>query len=117
MNNETIYDVFISYEHESKMIADKICANLEKNTIRCWYAPRDVIGDYASSIVSAINKSKIFIVILSSNSSRSPHVLNEIEIAYKLILDGKIQIIPFKVDNEGSISITPVFLFYIKKPK
>lgn len=112
MNNETIYDVFISYEHESKMIADKICANLEKNTIRCWYAPRDVIGDYASSIVSAINKSKIFIVILSSNSSRSPHVLNEIEIAYKLILDGKIQIIPFKVDNE---EMSQAMEYYVKR--
>lgn len=112
MNNDIIYDVFISYEHESKTIADKICANLEKNSIRCWYAPRDVIGDYASSIVNAINKSKIFILILSSMSSKSPHVLNEIEIAYKLILEGKIQIIPFKVDNE---EMSQAMEYYVKR--
>ena len=53
-------DVFISYVHESKSIADNICAYLENNKIRCWYAPRDVIGDYATSIVEAISNSKIF---------------------------------------------------------
>ena len=38
-----MHDVFISYEHESKSIADNIVASLEASKIRCWYAPRDVI--------------------------------------------------------------------------
>ncbi len=36
------HDVFISYAHEDKAIADAICAKLEENKIRCWIAPRDI---------------------------------------------------------------------------
>ena len=69
-------DVFISYEHQSKSIADNICAVLESKGIRCWYAPRDVYGDYATSIVEAIESCKVFVLILNCDSSNSPHVLN-----------------------------------------
>ena len=72
-------DVFISYEHESKSIADNIVTVLEQNKIRCWYAPRDVIGDYATSIVEAIERCKIFVIILNVKSSNSIHCLNEVE--------------------------------------
>lgn len=105
-------DVFISYEHESKSIADNICSVLETRGIRCWYAPRDVYGDYATSIVDAIEKCKIFVLILNHNSSESPHVLNEVEMAYKRILNGEITIIPFKVD-EGILS--KAMEYYVKR--
>lgn len=105
-------DVFISYEHESKSIADNICSVLESRGIRCWYAPRDVYGDYATSIVEAIEKCKVFVLILNHNSSESPHVLNEVEMAYKRILNGEITIIPFKVD-EGVLS--KAMEYYVKR--
>lgn len=44
-------DVFISYEHGSNPIADNMVSVLESRRIRCWYAPRDVIGDHTTSIV------------------------------------------------------------------
>ncbi len=105
-------DVFISYEHESKSIADNICSVLETKGVRCWYAPRDVYGDYATSIVEAIEKCKVFVLILNHNSSESPHVLNEVEMAYKRILNGEITIIPFKVD-EGVLS--KAMEYYVKR--
>ena len=105
-------DVFISYEHQSKSIADNICAVLESKGIRCWYAPRDVYGDYATSIVEAIEQCRVFVLVLNSNSSESPHVLNEVEMAYKRILNGEITIVPFKVD-EGILS--KAMEYYVKR--
>lgn len=107
-----MHDVFISYEHESKSIADNICASLENSKIRCWYAPRDVIGDYATSIVEAISNSKVFVLVLNENASKSPHVLNEVELAYKMIMEKKIIIIPFKVDN---LTLSMAMEYYVKR--
>ena len=106
-------DVFISYEHESKSIADNIVSVLEQHKIRCWYAPRDVIGDYATSIVEAIEKCKIFIIILNERSSNSVHCLNEVEQAFKenMYSDSKI-IIPFKVDNKD---LSKAMDYYVKR--
>jgi TIR domain len=36
------HDVFISYSHEDKPVANATCAVLERNRVRCWIAPRDV---------------------------------------------------------------------------
>ncbi len=105
-------DVFISYEHQSKSVADNICAVLESKGVRCWYAPRDVYGDYATSIVDAIEACKVFVLILSENASNSPHVLNEVEMAYKRIIEGEITIVPFKLD-EGMLS--KAMEYYVKR--
>lgn len=107
-------DIFISYSHESKSIADNICATLEQKKIRCWYAPRDIIGDYATSIVEAINQCKVFILILNENSSNSQHCLNEIEIAYKANIEFNkgIVIMPFKIDNRN---LSMAMEYYIKR--
>lgn len=107
-------DVFISYEHNSKSIADSIVSSFEREKIRCWYAPRDVIGDYATSIVDAIENSTVFILILNGESSNSPHVLNEVEMAYKKNIEQSqaITIVPFKVaDAEFSRAME----YYIKR--
>ena len=50
------HDVFISYSHHDKPTADAVCAKLEEDGIRCWYAPRDIQpgADWAGSIVHAI---------------------------------------------------------------
>lgn len=105
-------DVFISYEHESKSIADNICAYLESRGVRCWYAPRDVVGPYADAIVRAIEECKVFVLILNHNSSESVHVLNEVEMAYARIMKGEITIVPFKVD-EGTLSKS--MEYYVKR--
>ena len=105
-------DVFISYEHQSKSIADNICAYLESKGVRCWYAPRDVVGAYADSIVNAIEKCKVFVLILNHNSSESPHVLNEVEMAYNRIIQGNLTLVPFKIDD-GTLSKS--MEYYVKR--
>lgn len=109
-----MHDIFISYEHQSKSIADNIVNVLENKKIRCWYAPRDVIGDYATSICDAIENCKIFILILNANSSNSNHCLNEVEMAYKANIDddSNIIIMPFRVDNND---LNRAMEYYVKR--
>jgi hypothetical protein len=91
------HDVFISYSSKNKVIADAVCARLEENKIRVWFAPRDVPPgkDYASEIIQAIDQCKIFILIWSEESNKSKHILNEINHAF----NHNITVIPFRIDN------------------
>jgi len=75
------YDVFISHSSKDKTIADAACACLESRGIRCWVAPRDIVAgvDWGSSIIDGINGTKVMVLILSSHSNVSKHVLREIE--------------------------------------
>ena len=77
------HDVFISYSHVNKVSADAVCNFLESEGIRCWYAPRDVrYGDeWAAAITTAIESSKIFILILTSQSNLSNQVYKEVNLA------------------------------------
>ena len=46
------HDIFISYSNQDKPVADAACNVLEKNGIRCWIAPRDVVAGLDYSISS-----------------------------------------------------------------
>ena len=73
--------VFISHAAEDKVVADAMCAALERNGIRCWMAPRDIMpsDDWAEAILKAITSSKLMVLIFSHNTTQSPHVRREIE--------------------------------------
>ena len=105
-------DVFLSYEHTSKPIADNIVSTLEAHKIRCWYAPRDVRGGYAASIMGAIAKCRVFVVVLNQSSSQSPQVLNEVEAAYARVMSGGLAIIPFRLDEQ---MLSDEMLYYVKR--
>ncbi len=103
---------FISYSSLDKNIADIVCRELEGNGIKVWYAPRDIAyGNYAEAIVTAIMKCNYFIVIISKNSLKSHHVLNEIDIAFKE-LDRDVKFLPFRIDEEDMI---PAFTYYLSR--
>lgn len=59
----------MSYEHSMRTVVEHICSVLEADGISCWYAPRDVMGDYAASIVDAIDNARVFVVVLNSAAS------------------------------------------------
>ena len=107
-------DVFLSYEHSMKSVVDHICAALESDGIRCWYAPRDAVGDYATSIMNAIEEARIFVVVLNNAASESVHVLNEVENAYKRIVEknGDLTILPFRLSNED---LSKAMEYYINR--
>ena len=102
---------FISYSSPDKNIADNLCAKLEREGIKVWYAPRDVRGPYAAAITEAIAQATHFIVILSQNSMQSEHVLNEIDLAFQGLPD-KIKFKPLRIDDS---LFAPSFKYYLSR--
>ena len=103
------HDVFISYSTKDKMVADAVCATLERKKIRCWIAPRDVPAGqpFAASLVKAIKASSVIVLILSEGSNQSTHVLREVGEA----VDNGIPILPLRIEN---VDPTEEMHYYIK---
>jgi hypothetical protein len=74
-------DVFISHSSKDKTAADAVCSVLENSGVKCWIAPRDIRPgeNYGLAIVSALNKCRILVLILTSEANRSRHVIKEVE--------------------------------------
>ena len=91
------FDIFVSYSTKDKVVADAIVSALEIKNIRCWYAPRDIKpgANWAESITDAIQQCNIFLLIFSSNSNQSTHVLDEVSYA----ISEEKMIIPFRIEN------------------
>ena len=95
------HDVFISYSHKDKAVADAICARLEQDGCRCWYAPRDIEPGavWAASIIEAIQSTKVMVMIFTDFSNASNQVLREISTAVSC----GVTLIPFRLTtNEPS---------------
>jgi TIR domain len=91
------FDVFISYPHQDKAMADAACAKLEAEGIRCWIAPRDIApsADWAASIVGAIDSCRVMVLIFSGHTNRSRQVSREVQQAF----DGEKTVVPFRIEN------------------
>jgi hypothetical protein len=91
------HDVFISHSTKNKAAADAVCATLEKATIRCWIAPRDVqFGrPFPGEITRAIKESKAIVLIFSADSNNSPQILRELQLA----ADARLHIIQFRIED------------------
>jgi hypothetical protein len=102
------HDVFISHSSKDKVMADAICAGLEARGIRCWIAPRDVQPgqNYAGQLYKAIEKCKVFLVVLTGNSLLSTHILKEVELA---VQSGN-AILPFRVQD---VPLTDDLKYYL----
>lgn len=102
------HDVFVSYSHKDKPVADAVVAGLEQKGIRCWIAPRDVTPgtSWGDAIIGAIEACKIMIVILSANSNQSRQVVREVE---RAVANGVI-IIPFRIEKIDPTGAMAYFL-------
>lgn len=91
------HEVFISHSSEDKVIADAVTAALEQAGIRCWIAPRDIrAGDsWGGAIVSAIESSKVMVVIFSARSNDSKQVMREVERA----VQHDVVVVPFRIED------------------
>lgn len=99
------HDVFISYPHQDKVVADAVCARLEARNIRCWIAPRDVApsAEWAASIVEAIKQSRLMVLIFSEHANRSKQVHREVQRAF----DDEKLVVPFRIQDvtpEGTLA-------------
>ena len=102
------HDLFISYSTEDKPAADAVCAILEKNGVRCWIAPRDIMpgADWGESIVKGIRLSRVLLLVFSTNANKSKQIKREVEIA----ADGGVTIVPLRIEN---ILPTEAFKYFL----
>lgn len=105
-------DVFLSYAHDDKHIADAIVATLERADVRCWYAPRDIIpgADWPSSIIAAIEGASGLVVLISKHSVHSPEVEREVGIASSR---AEMFRVPFRV---ADVALTGNLRYYLHHP-
>lgn len=73
--------IFLSHSSKDAVIAGQICEQLEKNSIKCFIAPRDIRPgkEYAEEIINGIDNSAALVLLMSQNANNSPHVLREVE--------------------------------------
>ncbi len=91
--------VFISYSSKDMALADQLRAVLEENGIECWIAPRDIAPgmDYGEAIPVAIQKSKVFVLVLTEDSQASIWCTKELDTA---LTTGSI-VVPFHADSSA----------------
>jgi hypothetical protein len=91
------HNVFISYSHQDKPIADAVCANIENAGMRCWIAPRDIAPrlDRPSAITNAISECQVMILIFSTHSNSSSDIGRQLILA----ADNNLAIVPFRLDD------------------
>ena len=89
------HEVFISYSANDKPVADAVCARLEQDNFRCWYAPRDVApgADRGAAILEAVEQSKVMVLIFTDFANESGEVLREINNAVRC----GVVIVPFRL--------------------
>lgn len=111
------YDVFISYSSKDIDVAERLCQHLENNAIKCWMAPNSLEPgrSYASEIVRGIKNSQIFVLVFSSNSNISQHVMSEVDVAFnshKTIVPFIIHDIPMSEELSYYLSRTHWLIAY-----
>src|ERR1700740_3467462 len=91
------HEVFISHASPDKPVADAVCAALERASIRCWIAPRDVLPgrSFAGEITRAIQQSRVMVLIFSANSNSSEQVLREVQLA----ANSHLHIVQFRIQD------------------
>jgi formylglycine-generating enzyme required for sulfatase activity len=98
-------DVFISYASDigdstglgDRRAADNVCSALESRGIRCWIAPRDILGGAAwgKEINTALSKSRVMVLVFTSSADNS----NYVELEVHLALKRNIPIIPIQIGD------------------
>jgi hypothetical protein len=91
------HDVFISHSSADKRAADAACAVLEARGIKCWIAPRDIRpgSDWGESIITAIEQTRVMLLLLSKQANSSPQIRREVERA----VNRSIIIIPVRLED------------------
>jgi len=103
-------DVFISYSTPDKWAADASCSELEKRSVDCWIAPRNILPGQAwdEAIVEAIARCRVMIAVLSSSANSSRHVINELAQA----TDHRRTVLPLRIED---VPPSPAISYYVKR--
>lgn len=105
---------FISHESSDMAIAEEICTFLEIEGVKCWMAARDLSSHsgvpYARGIMDAMRECAVVVLVFSSNTAQSGHVLRELDLA----TSQKKLLIPFRIEN---VEPTPEMAYYLSTPQ
>jgi predicted ATPase len=103
------HQVFICHSSADVTVARDICVGLENAGLRCWIAPRDPLPGmpYGQQIVSAIEATRVVLLVFSSNANGSRAVLGELELAANR---GKI-VLPVRIED---VQPSPNLEFYVR---
>jgi len=76
-------DLFISHASEDSAAAQELRAELESAGYTCWLAPDDVVASrpWAEQILSAIESTRVMVVLISQHANNSVHVSREVNLA------------------------------------
>ena len=93
------FDVFISHSTKDKGVANDVCVALEQGGIRCWIAPRNMVPgeEYENQILSAIDATRVLVLISSRNANSSRHVQREV--AHACNSKTPKEVVPFKIED------------------
>jgi len=105
------HDVFVSYAHQDKPIADALCSTLEAKGIRCWIAPRDIHAgtSWGESIIDGLSEARVMVLVFSSHSNKSPQVTREVERA----VSKGIAILPLRIED---VPLSKTMEYFISAP-
>ena len=95
------YSCFISYSTKDQEFADRLYADLQSKSVRCWFAPEDLkIGDkFRTRIDESIRVFDKLLLVLSEHSISSPWV-GEVEAAMERERrDGRSVLFPIRLDD------------------
>ena len=96
------YKLFLSYSSKDKAIVKKIVSALNGLGIQLWFDEWEInVGDsIATKIREGLKESSYLLIVLSTNSVRSPWVEKELNIALMKEIESKnVVIMPALLDN------------------
>lgn len=104
------HDVFLSYSTKNKDIADALVSDLEQHDITCWYAPRNIRPgeEWVTAITTALEHSKVLVLLYTEQSNASRQVMNEIAVAF----NAGITIVPFRLSE---VPMNSEFEYYLTR--
>jgi TIR domain len=91
------YDAFVSHSSKDRTYAELVCQSLESHSLRCWIAPRDIQPgvEWGAAIIDGIDRSKVMLVIFSTNANDSAQVRREVERG----IGKSMPILPFRIED------------------
>jgi hypothetical protein len=97
------YSCFISYSSKDDDFAKRLHADLQAQSVRCWFAPEDLkIGDkFRMRIDEAIRVHDKLLLVLSESSAKSAWVEKEVDTAFEKERrqDNKPVLFPVRLDD------------------
>ncbi len=99
MNTEPVKTIhaFISHSSQDAEWAQIVCDSLEQRKLKCWIAPRDITpgSEWGAAIIDSIDRSRVVVLIFSSNANESPQVRREVERA----IGKAIPVLPVRIED------------------